>query len=123
MFSAIICTTIVLAAFSGLSSALVIHPSDGSLAQTPAPLINTSFPLDGAPPTALEDGQIQCRGRQFGTDLDYLSCLDAFATFTYGFDPHHVEVGRRGTGTYVHTLPWKWVSGRKVWSFVILEAY
>lgn len=105
--------TIVLAAFSGLSIALAIHPSDGSLAQTPAPLINTSFPIAGLSPTVLEDYQIHCNGGQFGSDLIYLSCLDAFATFTDGFDVHHVEVGRRNTGTYWYKLPWKWVSGRE----------
>ena len=113
--------TIVLAAFSRLSSALVIHPSDGSLAQTPAPLINTSFSLDGASPTALEEGQADCRGHQFGSDLNYLSCLDAFATFTDGFDLHPVKVGRRGTGTYWYKLPWKWVSGREVPSELTYE--
>ena len=57
------------------------------------------------------DIQIQCRGRQFGSDLDYGSCLDAFRTFTLGYSPLPVEIGRRNTGSYSHTLPWKWVSG------------
>ncbi|KAL8685527.1 MAG: hypothetical protein Q9218_007706 [Villophora microphyllina] len=88
-----------------------IPPSDGSLVNTPAPLINISLPSAGNPETpSLNDIQIQCRGRQFGFDLNYNSCLDAFGTFSQGHFENPVQIGRRGTGSYARSLPWKWVS-------------
>ncbi|KAL8729981.1 MAG: hypothetical protein Q9181_004827 [Wetmoreana brouardii] len=86
--------------------------NDGTLINAPAPLINLSL-YSAVPPAtpSPNDIQIQCRGRQFGTRLDYGSCLDAFRTFPYGHSDAPVLIGRRGHGPYVRKLPWRLVSG------------
>lgn len=58
--------------------------------------------------------QIQCRGRQYGTNLVYSSCLDAFFTFTKRNSLLPLKIGTRNTGTYDRNLPWKWVSGEHI---------
>ncbi|KAL9007878.1 MAG: hypothetical protein Q9173_006938, partial [Seirophora scorigena] len=101
MFSRVICTLILLLIIPG--DAAVVPPNDGTLANTPAPLINIPFPL-------LNDVQVRCGGRQFGTGLQYRSCLDAFSSFPFGGLDDPMDVGRRDTGLYDQNLPWKWVS-------------
>ena len=92
--------------------AATIPASDGSLLSVEAPSINISLPSAPSIESPLLNAtQIQCRGRQFGADLRYTSCLDAFHTFPYGDSDVPVEIGRRFTGRYVENLPWKWVSG------------
>ncbi|KAL8751211.1 MAG: hypothetical protein Q9199_006580, partial [Rusavskia elegans] len=84
-----------------------IPPKDGSLLNPPTPSTNETTTASPS-----NDIQIRCGGRQFGTNLDYDSCLDALHTFTKRDSPVPIEIGRRNTGTYSHTLPWKWVSGQ-----------
>lgn len=86
-------------------------PSQGSLADTPAPLINIILPLAADPPASSNDIHIHCQGTQYGTGLSYSSCLDAFATFTRGAAENPVTIGRRRTGKYTQNVPWRWVSG------------
>lgn len=99
-------TIAVLAARASLCNAATIPPGDGSLVDTPAPLINISLPLSN-------DLQIQCRGRQLGMNLDYGSCLDAFRQFAEGQNPRQIQIGRRGTPGNVRDLPYKWASGTR----------
>lgn len=112
MFLAITCPSLLLALQSILCNAATIPYGDGSLVDTPAPLINISLPLLRPPATSpSNDIQVQCRGSQFGNGLSYSSCLDAFSTFKEGESSATILIGRRGTGVYVRYLPWKWVSG------------
>lgn len=112
MFLALV-GTLLLGIHGGLCDAATIPPSDGSLAQTLAPLINISLPwVDPSTIPASNDIKIQCRGRQFGMHLSYNSCLDAFGAFPQGHSNVPVKIGRRGTGLYVRNLPWKLVSGK-----------
>lgn len=101
MFSRVISTLILLLILPG--NAAVIAPNDGTLTNTPAPLIDIPFP-------SLNDVRVQCGGRQFGTGLQYRSCLDAFSSFPFGGSDDPMDVGRRETGMYDQNLPWKWVS-------------
>lgn len=104
-----------------VTSGLTI-PTEGSLSDTPAPLIKIPLPLDTDPPSPSNDLEIQCRGSQYGTNLRYDSCLDAFRTFTHGAATNPVHIGRRRDLGYTIGLPWKWVSGkgtnptRAIWS-------
>ena len=105
------------------SHAATIPASDGGLINAAASLINISSPssLSIASPF-LNATEIRCSGRQFGANLRYTSCLDAFATFGGGQSDESVELGRRGTGAgtgaYAVNLPWKWVSGTILASFI-----
>lgn len=74
----------------------------------PAPVLNQN----GSVMVKDDELQLQCRGGQFGDQLDYTACRDALRTFTKGDSPLAVEVGRRGMGGYGVGLPWKWVSGK-----------
>ncbi|KAI4266389.1 MAG: hypothetical protein L6R38_008776 [Xanthoria sp. 2 TBL-2021] len=106
MFMIHVCSFAILASRFLLCQTANVPPNDGSLLDLPAPLINGTTTASPS-----NDIQIQCGARQFGTNLDYDSCLDALHTFTKGDSPVPVEIGRRNTGAYSHTLPWKWVSG------------
>ncbi|KAL8646120.1 MAG: hypothetical protein Q9210_006309 [Variospora velana] len=97
-------------ALLGLSSGLTI-PTEGRLADTPAPLINITPPLAVDPAASSNNIQIDCRGSHYGTGLSYSSCLDAFGTFTRGGAENPVTIGRRRTGKYTQNVPWRWVSG------------
>ncbi|KAI4172995.1 MAG: hypothetical protein LQ348_006658 [Seirophora lacunosa] len=112
MFSRVISTLILLLVIP--NNAAVLNPHDGTLTNTPAPLIDIPFPSSN-------DVQVQCGGRQFGTGLQYRSCLDAFSSFPFGGSDDPMDVGRRETGMYDQNLPWKWVSsdGRCVLDIVM----
>ena len=84
-------------------NALTLPPNDGILENTLAPLVNVSLPHSN-------DLSIQCNGRQFGSSLNYGSCLDAFSTFAGGGSSAAVKIARRRHGAYNRALPWKWVS-------------
>ncbi|KAL8898786.1 MAG: hypothetical protein Q9207_006527 [Kuettlingeria erythrocarpa] len=102
--------------------AATIPAGDGSLIDTPAPLVNLSLPAVAPPATpSLNDIQIQCQGPLHGTDLNYDSCLDTFGTFEHGRDPTPILIGRRYAGPYVRYLPWRWVGrdGRCIFDIVI----
>lgn len=88
-----------------------ILPNDGSLLNPPAPspILNHN---NASASVASNDLQLQCRGGQFGDQLDYAACRDALRTFTKGDSPSAMEIGRRDRGRYAYNLPWKWVSGK-----------
>lgn len=88
-----------------------IFPKDGTLLlNTPAP--SPILHQNGSVMVEDNDLQLQCRGGQFGDQLDYTACRDALRTFTGGDSPLAMEIGRRGMGRYAYNLPWKWVSGK-----------
>lgn len=94
------------------SNALTI-PTEGTLVDTPAPLINITLAQSLNPAASPNDLQIDCRGSQYGTGLRYSSCLDAFRTFSHGQAVNPVQIRRRGPGEAAHQLPWMWVSGMR----------
>ena len=73
----------------------------------PAPVLNQN----GSVMVKTNELQLQCRGGQFGDQLDYTACRDAIRTFTSGDSPLAMEIGRRGGRGVAYGLPWKWVSG------------
>ncbi|KAL9576214.1 MAG: hypothetical protein Q9212_007287 [Teloschistes hypoglaucus] len=96
-------------------SAFLTAPPENSLLTTPAPLINLSLPVIGNEPSFLNDSLRKCNGAQYGTNLNYDSCLDAFRTFQLGAHPGDVLVGKRGIGegNFAIWLPYRLISGRK----------
>lgn len=114
MLSAYFRRAIVFALVVTCCNALIIPPGEGSLVSVPAPLINISMPETTEPTTAPNDYEPDCKGAQYGTNIRYESCLDAFGTFKNGGAANPVRIGRRSTGTdYAQNVPWKWVSGMK----------
>ncbi|CAL8580387.1 hypothetical protein XPA_006115 [Xanthoria parietina] len=101
--------------------ALAVPPNTSSLITSPAPLIDIPSSTSTDPGSSLKDVKIQCRGPSFGTGLNYDSCRDAFATFRYGSDNIPVLIGQRGTGTYAHNLPWRWISGDGLCTFDVIK--
>lgn len=112
LWSSVCASYVLLLIHRFLCDAATIPAGDGSLIDTPAPLINFSLPAVAPPATpSLNDIQIQCQGPMYGTDLNYASCLDTFGTFEHGRDPTPIRIGRRYAGPYVRYLPWRWVGG------------
>lgn len=68
------------------------HPST-PINISPPPVIPPASPL-------LIDIQIQCRGRQFGTELKHARSLDAFSTFENGDPPTAIHIGRRHAASH-----------------------
>ncbi|KAL8665550.1 MAG: hypothetical protein Q9168_007672, partial [Polycauliona sp. 1 TL-2023] len=89
--------------YSFFCHAANIPRPDGTLANPPP-----TSQISGTRP--LEDIQISCRGLEYGFDLDYSSCQDAFSTFKEQTSLLPMRIGIRGTGPYSQVLPWKWVS-------------
>lgn len=83
-----------------LADCAIISSSDIRLFNPPTPSFNTTNEI-----------LFQCRGSQYGTNLDYGSCLNAFLTFTKRNSLLPLNIGTRNTGIYEQNLPWKWVSG------------
>lgn len=83
-----------------LADCAIISSSDIRLFNPPTPSFNTTNEI-----------LFQCRGSQYGTNLDYYSCLNAFFTFTKRNSLLPLKIGTRNTGIYEQNLPWKWVSG------------
>lgn len=111
MFDIALCTRALFISGVAFANGLTI-PTEGSLSNTPAPLINITIPPDANSATPSNDLQIQCRGSQYGSHLSYTSCLDAFSTFPHGGAVNLVQIRRRGgPGLAAHKLPWRWISG------------
>lgn len=106
MFVITVYTIVLLAARNLLCLTATVPTHDGSLLDTPAPLINISSTT-----TLPNNARFNCNGRQFGFELDYNSCLDAFRSFDLGGSPLPMKIGRRNGENYDRKLPWKWVSG------------
>lgn len=94
-------------------SALPAAPNEINLLTTPAPLMNPPLPALGNGRSSLNDSQRDCRGAQYGTNLNYDSCLDAFRTFELGTYPSPIQVRKRNTGEGVFAiwLPYRLISG------------
>ena len=90
------------------AAAITILPDGGTLLLLNSPILNHN---NATASVASNELQLQCRGGQFGDQLDYTACRDAIRTFTGGSSPLAMEIGRRVMGGYAVGLPWKWVSG------------
>ena len=88
-------------------------PTEGTLDNTPASLINIPVLSSPGPSSNLTDVQIDCQGSRYGRGLRYSSCLDAFRTFQQGATENPVMIRRRGPGQAARKLPWMWVSGMR----------
>ncbi|KAL8635813.1 MAG: hypothetical protein Q9228_006735 [Teloschistes exilis] len=103
-------------------SAFPAAPPETSLLTTPASL-NFSLPPIGNERSFLNDSRRQCNGAQYGTNLNYDSCLDAFRTFELGTHPGDVLVGKRGIGQgqFAIWLPYRLVSGNGLCTIDIVK--
>ena len=88
-------------------------PTEGTLDNAPASLINIPVLSSPGPSSNLTDVQIDCQGSRYGRGLRYSSCLDAFRTFQQGATENPVMIRRRGPGQAARKLPWMWVSGMR----------
>ncbi|KAI4235597.1 MAG: hypothetical protein LQ352_008078 [Teloschistes flavicans] len=104
-------------------SALPAAPNEINLLTTPAPLMNPPLPALGNGRSSLNDSQRDCRGAQYGTNLNYDSCLDAFRTFELGTYPSPIQVRKRNTGEGVFAiwLPYRLISGNGVCTIDIVR--
>lgn len=90
--------------FTTLCSTLKLPPNEYTSIRQPGPIHNSSSSSDN-------DLSVQCNGRQFGSDLDAASCLDALSTFDDSGSSTSFVVHRRRIAPLARSLPWKWVSG------------
>ncbi|KAL8664201.1 MAG: hypothetical protein Q9202_003279 [Teloschistes flavicans] len=85
--------------------------------------MNPPLPALGNGRSPLNDSQRDCRGAQYGTNLNYDSCLDAFRTFELGTYPSPIQVRKRNTGEGVFAiwLPYRLISGNGVCTIDIVR--
>ena len=90
--------------FTTVYNTLTLPSNENTSIRQPGSMLNSSFFADN-------DLSVHCNGRQFGTDLDGESCLDALNTFELAGSSASFVVHRRRIGSFTRALPWKWVSG------------
>lgn len=105
--------------FSGNVSAAITNTSEltsPSVNSVPEQLLNFSFTYDLPSRynlTAANGAIPQCSGPVYGSDLDRLSCFDAWRNM--GLSPDRASWGPRGTATsYQYRLPSRWSSGMAI---------
>ena len=90
--------------FTILCNTFTLPLNEYTSIRQPGLTINSSLSSDN-------DLSVQCNGRQFGSDLDGESCLDALNTFELAGSSASFVIDRRRIGLFSRALPWKWVSG------------
>lgn len=90
--------------FTTLCGTLTLPPNEYTSIRQPGPIQNSSS-------STVNELSVQCNGRQFGSDLDAASCLDALSTFDEAGSSTPFVIDRDRIGFFHRALPWKWVSG------------
>ncbi|KAL8686395.1 MAG: hypothetical protein Q9218_007136 [Villophora microphyllina] len=123
MLSITICTIGLLLLNTVPCIAFPATPNEPNLLTTPSLLTNPTLPATGNGGSSLNDLQIDCHESQYGTNLNYDSCLDAFRTFELGSNTNPVQVRKRGTGEGVFAiwLPYRLISGNGVCTIDIVK--